>query len=708
MLDEQGLYVFEDISFINTDVLQETAKLFTKQNDNYCLAPKDSDEWIDFWEIEEKKRLEGTTIFGRLTKNGIKEVHITGEHYGFLNFAHIHRTVDEDTKDELIKLTKGQKRAGKKKSTFPDFYDGHYHYMKSKEFALDYGKNVVVAKARRKGFSYMEGWDAADSINLHEDKTVLLTAFDTAYLTDGDQIMSMTTKYLDFLESKTGFERGYLRKTIDFVKLGYREQNSVIDKGYQSKVIATSFGPSNPDAAIGKDAYKIKVEEAGKAPNLEDFMEVTLSTMEDGDLQTGSLIIFGTGGTKEANWETFEKYFYNPNSINALAFRNIWDENAYNDPDGCSFFYPQELNYRPFIDEHGNSLLEEAIEVFEKKSEEQRKKAKSSSDYARWRGQRARRPSEAFASAGMSILPDVSDQVQRVKHDITFKNLGRKGIIKIINGQLTFIDNEHLNVNERHEYINKFPLDTKQDVEGCIWFWQEPYRDRNGKIPKGLYRLWNDPYGTDKDTEHIKMTDSLGVTYIYEVMNNFTPTRGDILIGGYIGRPERQETYNLNLAYLTAYVNGILTVENDRGDDVKRTFRELGMYDDYLSDEPDFKFNESLGKKHGREKGISMANPRRQTHALLQFRDWLITIRGLDDYGKPIYNYHTIPDLGLLQEIEKHKKKGNFDRISSNLIGMLDIQELEYKMLSDSLPTNENKENYYTALANHFNNIKAA
>jgi len=674
MVDDNGLYIHEDITFCNTDLLKTSATYFEK-NECYTHAIPGSIEFEEYWDEEEDKRTKGVRLFGSLQADDqIQEVHVTGEHYGFLNYAQLMVTVDSEEAKDLLKVAKNQRKSGKKQKTFPDFWDGHYNYMKAKEWALNYGNNMVVAKARRKGFSYMEAWDGADSVNLHPDVTVLLTAFDLKYLTKGDQMMGMAKNYLDFLEKNTDFARGYIKRKVDEVELGYTPEHSIIPEGYRSKLIALSFGPANPDACIGKDGYKIKVEEAGKAPNLDEFLEVTLSTMEDGDVQTGSLIVFGTGGTKEANWETFEKLYYAPASINALAFKNVTDEGMGDNLEGCGFFFQQRQNLRPHMDKDGNSLYIPADASIKEKRLHQKKIAKTPGDYTQYVSQRANCGQEAFSSTSSNILPNVSDQLHRVEHDTNYKYLGQYGMIRNTAKGLDFVP------DDKRVPINNFPLKRGDELDGCVVMWYPLYRDSTGKVPDGLYRLWNDPYGVDKDKKEIKITDSLASTYIYERVNPYTQTRGDIIVGAYIGRPEMQDTYNEQLLLLTAWCNGRLTVENDRGDAVKAMARKMKLYH-LLTDEPNFSFNPDLAAKHGRQKGISMANPKRQAAALVYLRDWLNTIRGRDYLGNVIRNYHMIYDAGLLREIIKYLDTRNCDRVSSLKIGMFDMQEIEIKAI---------------------------
>ena len=698
--NENGLYVIEDIAFCNTVDFTKTGQYF-KKHGVYTKAPEGSREHKQFWDIEEDRLKNGMTLPGKLKYvNGVpqmQEVYITGEYYGFLNYARILRTTDESKKElkNIVKdstLLQHSKKVGKKDLDFPAFLDGQYHWFTAKEIARNLGLHVICAKSRRKGYSYMEGWDAAHTVNMNKNITVLIGAYDYKYITLGDQIIPMAKRYLDFLELHTDFARGYLKEQPEHIKLGFKKPTEGNKEfGYKSQIVGVSF-MNNPDAAVGKDARKIKLEECGKFPNLKEALSVTMSTTEDGSFVTGQIVMFGTGGTDEANWRDFEEIYYNPKSYNCLSFDNVWDEGAKGNSVG--WFHPQELGDPAFIDPHGNSLIEEAKQYNDK--EKKKKKAEySNTEYLKYIGQRARNPKEAFASGSDNIFPsaEILDQLNRVKHDKDFKYLAREGQIVRTEYGLKFEHNSTLKEKgiTVHDAVKEFPLKDKVDVTGCYVEWVSPYRDKlTGKIPKGLYRVWHDPYAHDKDKKNISVKDSLGATYVYERVNNITPTKGDLLVACYVGRPERMDDYNETLLKICEYWNAELMFENDRGD-VKRFFtvkQNLHL----LADEPDLEWEVGLKSGVRRGKGMNM-NEKRKAKGVIYLRDWLLEKRGKDVFGGDKLNLHYIYDVGLLEELLKWNVKGNFDRVSAMLIGMFDAKETFNKEIK--LPQKVNKNSFF-------------
>jgi hypothetical protein len=695
--DDNGLYQFEDISFVNTSEFTKAAQTFKKHG--FYIDPRieGTREYNEFWDIEEDRRKNGMTLPGKLTidskgRSKIQEVHITGEHYGFLNYARIFRTKDEESTElkHIVKnspLLKNARKVGKKDMDFPAFFDGQYHYFKAKEVARNNGLHVLVMKSRRKGFSYMEGWDAADTINLDPYCTVLLVAHDLKYLTKGNQIFGMAKSYLEFLELSTDWSRGFLKNDKEFVKLGYKDEGSVIEKGYKSMLFAVS-AMNNPDCAVGKDAVKIKFEEIGKFPNLKETLDVTLSTTEAGELQTGQIIMFGTGGTDEANWEQAEQIYYNPEDYGCMVFDNIWDEGAKGTK--ASFFFPQSLNLEPYIDEHGNSLINEAKRVTEENRLKKKSISKSAYEYSKYVGQRAECPKESFARSGDSIFPvaDIMMQLQRIEKDNDFKYLAREGQLVREKDKVKFKHNSELEAMHlpTHPPVYSDKIGKNSDVHGCYVEWISPYRDKQtGQIPKGMYRIWHDPYAQDKAKDNITIKDSLGSAYVYERVNNLTSGNGDILVASLIGRPERMDDYNENLLRLAEYWNAEVMFESNRGD-VKGYFARKRMLH-LLADEPDLEWEKEIKKTRTKSKGMVM-NDARKGKGAIYLRDWLTQKRGISENGDDKCNLDYIYDAGLLKELLKWNLKGNFDRVSTLIVGMYDMHECFNKEIKTETPVN--------------------
>lgn len=677
-------YEFEDIAFANTNQFLEAAKTYEKYG-FYTDAHPESTEFKEFWDREEDRLINGMIVPGKLMFDEygapfMQEVHITGEHYGYLNYGRIKLTDEDILKDvaygngdELI-LDVGAGKARRKKVAFPSFWDGDYHYFKAKELARRLGLHIVVAKARRKGYTYKNAYGAAHNTNMHPDITTILGAYEKKYLLQGDAITTFAKNYLDWFETETDFTRHYISEAIDNLELGYFKQGTRIKKGYRSKLLTLTF-KDNPNAAVGKDGDLIILEEAGVFPNLMETLGVTLPTLEDGDYTTGQMIVFGTGGTKEANWIEFERLFYNPSLFGFMSFHNVWDEDAQGT--SCGFFHSYDMNYVPYIDKDGNSMFREAKEAIMKARRIKKDSTTNLSDYLRWIGQRCVNPREAFSSSKVSIFdsPELRKHIHSVKVRNEFKYLHREGKLKAVKDTYDLIVKEQLNPSEVHEYVNQYQLGDIGDLHGTFVEWFPPYKLPDGSVPGGLYRIWVDPYAFRKEKEDITLKDSLGAMYVYERVNNLTNTGGDRLVACFVGRPEDYDDFNEVILRASIRYNAEVMFENDRGT-VEDYFRHQGHWD-RLADEPMFNWSKELKGTTSRKKGMSMgAGSERKSKAAMMLKNWLYEKRTKFDNGDPVYNFHYIYDLGLLQELQKWNLNGNFDRVSALLVGILDKNEL--------------------------------
>ena len=142
---ETGIYTVEYTPLVNTREFTRTAQYFQKHGVYTKAHPVyDRAEYEAFWDEEERRRRFGYSVGG---------VHITGEHYGFLNFAPILRTKNPDDTTGTLKEKRHARRVGIKQLDFPDFWDGHYQWFTAKRLARNLGRHIIGGKARRKGFS---------------------------------------------------------------------------------------------------------------------------------------------------------------------------------------------------------------------------------------------------------------------------------------------------------------------------------------------------------------------------------------------------------------------------------------------------------------------------------------------------------------------------------------------------------------------------
>lgn len=685
---EEKMYSFEDVAFVNTGEFSRTGSNYIKTGTYTNLHPiYDKAEYTRFWDIEEDRRLNGLTLPGKLyNDNGIwklQQVHITGEHYGYLNYGEIKRSKEFESKGGILMSPHGEKLSlentsgrgtTKKIRSLPSFWDGDYYFFKAVELCRQISRHLVVGKARRKGYSYKNGFLVSNLADLYKNSTSVVGAYDEDTLTD-DGIMTKVQMYLDFICKHTDWNKRRLHNTLRHIEIGYRFQGDAVKRGHLSNIY-TAVLQKDPGGLRGKDADLILVEEAGKMVNLAEVLTPTLKTLEDGINMTGLMIVFGTGGGDDKYWQAFEDLVYNTYEQKFATFENIWDTEL--EGTGCGFFHSAYMSKPGLIDEFGNSNVLGAVE-FENK--ERLKLKNNPTKLNNYIMEEPFNPGEAFSRVANTMMPtkELDIQLKNVLYNPDYKRLGREGVFVREPEGLTFYDRSMLGLHNYKDIpavVNDYPLKPTSEVKGCWVLWELPYRDpKTGKIPDNLYRAWNDPFGIDKKAEEFNVKDSLGGTYIYEVANNFTPTRGDRIVAEYVGREEDMETYDINMFNGIEYYNAMLLYENDRGE-VYTNAKKHGMLH-RLVDEPEFLYQKDLqaGGK-GRKKGISIAtNPQRKINGAVYFANWLKQKRGTDAQGNVLLNLHYIYSAGLIRECMKFDGKKNADRVSTCIIGMYDTRE---------------------------------
>lgn len=711
---ELTMFQTEDIAFCNTSEFSKTGREYIKTGKYTQAHPKyDSREYNAFWDEEERRCIEGMTLPGKLIKgtNGeykLQDIHITGEHYGYLNYAEIKRSKDFEVKKGILyspngeAINKSNSSAAVKEFSFPAFWDGDYYFFKAVELCRQVGKHLVVGKARRKGYSYKNGWMVANKANLYRRSTSVVGAYDSASLFD-DGTMTKVDNYLNFINKHTDWNKRRLLRALDHICIGFRYKGDDAIYGFNSNIY-TSILKGNPGGMRGKDADLLLLEEAGKCPNMSEILDATMKTLSDGSNTTGLFIAFGTGGGDDNQWQGFEDLFYEPYARKFIMFENIWDEDMLGT--GCGYFHgsfmnkPGVFNGQPLIDEHGNSNIKQSV-AFD--THEKSMVAHDPSKLNAYEMEEPEKPSQAFSRASNNIFPakELDQQLRKLIHDPELKGIGREGIFIERGGKIKFLQKGLCTPDEESlipPLVNNYPLNPKDDIRGCWNIWSQPYRDKSGNIPENLYSLWNDPYGISKDKEHYNSKDSLAVTWIYENPNNFTPTKGDRLVGCFIGRREDTEEYDDQMFLGCMYFNGTILYENDRGD-VFSNAKKRGLLD-LLKTEPEFHYQKDLAKGGGgRKRGISIAgNSGRKSNGVLYLKKWLIEKRGVDNNGNNILNLHYIYDIGFIKELLKYDGKRNADRVSAAIVGMFDIRETLHK---GTLPENANM---YNEDDDYFNN----
>ena len=679
-----GVLMKIDFVFVGTEIFSRVADFYEKHG-CYCLEPDDSPNAVKFWQREMDRRVKGVQAYCKLyikdipayltaksdaeRKALLHKVRITGDHYNYLNYGRIERAPNEKERKQLDK--EGRFKVNTVEG-FPRFWDGDYWNFKIDELIANNSCNLCKAKARRKGFSYKRGSQAANTINANKNVTVTLVADQMDYLTEKGATSYMVKVNLDWYEDKTYWRRGYLSENFDKgIELGYKKSKEGQKAfGFRSKLLSVAIG-KNESAAVGKKAIETDFEEAGKCPNLQKALDVMMSNSESGAMRIGTIRVYGTGGTKGANWEAFSNCFYNPGKNDMLPMENIWDANSRHAV--CGFFFPQIWDYEPFI-EDGNSLLFASWkDDYDKKRGAE--KEKDAGEYNIYVGQRANSPNEAFTNTQENIFhsPELTNHINAIKYDKS-NHFYEDGWYILDDGRVRFVTKQEcieraiFGSDRFHEYITDVPHNSKTDVHGCI-------REFYSPIPNdgSLYFISYDPYRVDKNKEEVSTKNSLASFQVWMRTNSKTPYMGKRLVASYCGRLDTMEAVDKLVLYACLRWNCKVLYEAGTGELVTN-FKKWGYRDKLLKD-PSSYINRSVDGPRITGYGIVIGDGDIKLEGMRMVRDFLYEIVGKTSDDTPIYRFNQIYDISFLLELDRFIFGRNADRLSSAIVAMFEFRK---------------------------------
>lgn len=713
-----GILMNIDFIVINIERLSKAADTFDEYG-TYCDYDPSTPAYESFWQRETSRRKKGVFIKAKLYYKDIPKffdanttdeeresllqpLRITGAHYTYLNYGRIERTPNDKERARL-------KREGAEHVEtvmgFPRYWDGDYWNFKIDEFIANNKFHLTKAKARRKGFSYKRGSQAANTINLFPNVTVTLAADQLAYLTDKGATTFMAKKCLDHFEEHTFWKRGYISEAIDDILMGYRVSTKGLKNfGWLSNLYSVAIG-KNESAAVGKKAIEIDFEEAGKCPNLQKALDVTLSNTESGAISVGTIRIYGTGGTKGANWAAFSKAFYNPKMNKMLCMENVWDINKRHEV--CGFFFPQVWDCEPYV-ERGNSIIFTAY-AWDKQDKENHFHNNDSETHIIYKAQRANTPAEAFINTteNMFASPElnlhvsdlINDNATRFFQDgwIVVNDLGNSNKAEFI-PKAECIKRDIFGKGRFHEFVNQVPHGSRDDTHGCVRMYYRPFLV-NGEVPKDLYFVSVDAYKVDKAQKDVTDKHSLYSAQVWMRSNTITPYPNQkLLVCEYIGRLDTMEQNDIVTMGMCLMYNAECCPEAGTGETVSNFIKyKLRRY---LMLDPTNANTRKLTNPNNNDYGIVIGDSDKKYNGLRMLKEFIYEPLSYTADGKPIRRLKSISSVRLLLECQRFTAEGNFDHISAAIVAM-------YVFLADSLNTKRliegNTENNDRRIANRLN-----
>lgn len=708
--------------WINSNVFREEALKFESVG-YYCNAPQGTPDWFAYWQEQLRRCIEGYSVFDskgvehKITGHHYMYLNFTQiqvvvedkddegsqvaeklsrhpdfwdgdyDYFWSLEIARnglfTSKTLVPSTEEEKKEYRKYQKqiREFKKELGIKDYKkSSQYKEIKEKRDKvsqkvldrlglrvkphLDYvngGYHMIVGKSRRKGYSYKNGAICANVYNTVRNAQIIIGAFEKKFLYP-QGTMGMASNYLNYLNEHTGWA-----KSRDYVdKQNHKEAsyktviNGVpVKQGYKSEIMALTF-KDNPDAARGKDAVIVLLEEAGAFPILKEAYNAIYPALTGGSYITGQIIIFGTGGDMESGTVQYADMFYHPEAYRLMPFMNIWDDDAENTV--CGFFHPVTWNMEGFYDDQGNSDIEAATEFEMERRANLLATSSSSSTLQQHVQEYPFKPSEAFLTVSTNNFPvvELRNQLNKVKTEGLQTKKGTPVILTREDGKVVAKPDLKGLLTPIYDYKPKV-----KDLTGAPIIYEYPIDNP----PKGLYKIGYDPYRQD-----LSSGVSLAAIYVYKATYSSSHTN-NIIVAEYVGRPQEADDVNRIAQYFAELYNAEIMHENEVTHVINyfRRIKKLNL----LAAQPDAVISKNIKNSTvARVYGIHMVEVLKDAGEKY-IKDWLLTVRDYDENNNPILNLETINSIGLLEELIQYNRKGNFDRVMAFMMCMFQIQEDE-------------------------------
>ena len=633
----------------NTDKFRQAA-IFFKEHGCYTLAPRGTTDYVQYWDRETKRCLNGY-----VAPDGDA---ITGYHYFYLNYCPIMKLDEVEYIDRY-----GNKRKRRERIFgFPRFWDYDYYYFNAIEQAEDEGKHMAVLKSRQRGYSFKGASMLVRNYELIPGSKNFAVASEQKFLV-GDGLLTKAWQIMDFIDKNTAWSKQRLTSTRMERVSGFKikdEFGKETEQGYLSSITGVTL-KNDPERIRGTRGKLVLWEEGGKFPNLLTAWRVEQPAVETDDGRAfGLMIAFGTGGTEGGQFDGLKDLFYQPDAYNVLSFDNIWDDGR--EQTKCGFFVPSWSNMEgedkdglPLMDDDGNSLKQRAVDELIYQRNKIKDGGATQQSIDRFISERPLKPQEAVLELGKNIFPRkmLMDQLTRIRTNTKLANM--KHIV-----DLSWDGNGNVVATEKKSGdITTYHLKKDDKPDGSVVIWEYPVKDP----PYGLYIGGCDPYDHDES-----FTNSLGSTFIFKRVKA-GEAWNDVIVAEYSGRPATAEEYYENVRKLLMFYNARLLFENER----------KGIYpyftnkhcDYLLADQPDKIITEIFkDSKVQRRKGCHM------TKQIRAYGEGLILEWLLEEYEPGHPNLERVYSEPLIEELIENDGVKNVDRLIALCMVMIYREEL--------------------------------
>lgn len=660
---EPGEYQFDETS----RVFNSEGRKFQKQG-YYCDAPLKTKDFINYWDDQKNKCRKGIIVHSKSNT-----WYISRDYYMWLNFLPIY------DKEE-------------KRFDFAKVRDAQYHMALYEHLAeLNY-KHAIILKKRQIASSYFH---MAKLLNQYwfEDGAVLKIGASLKDYINEKGSWKFLNEYKNFLNEHTAWYRpaepdkvGAWQQQIK-VRINGRDTY----KGNKSTINLYSF-EKDPTHGVGGPVTYFFHEEAGIAPKMDDTYGFMKPALKSGHIITGQFIAAGSVGDLD-QCEPLKEFILQPEENGFYGVEsNLIDSESTIGITGL--FIPEQWSMPPYIDEYGNSKVEEALEALKEEFEKAKKKLNPEA-YQLTISQHPRNIEEAFATRKVSVFPPhlVAKQMQRIndkEYPVEYIDLSKNADGKIVA------------TGSRKLPISEFPISKKtEDKEGVICVYERPVKDPTF----GMYYASIDPVGEGKTTTSESLCSIYVLKNAVEVITDDgdgkvkNAIERDKIVASWCGRFDDINKTHERLEMIIEWYNAWTVVENNVALFIqymisKKKQRYL-VPKDMILFLKDLGANRNVFQQYGWKNVGSLFKGNLLSYGV-EFLQEELDHETLPDgtIVKTIYGVERIPDPMLLKEMQAYRDGLNVDRLVSfcALVAFAKVQQSN-RGLAKRIETKENLEN---------------
>jgi hypothetical protein len=364
-------------------------------------------------------------------------------------------------------------------------------------------------------------------------------------------------------------------------------------------------------------------------------------------------------------------------------------------------FIPEQWSMPPYIDDYGNSLVEESLEALDKYFEECKKKM-SPEAYQLEVSQHPRNIEEAFAHRKVSIFPQhlVNAQLRRIEDkDYSYEFLD---IRRDAEGKVTVKETSKLPISE-------FPISKKtEDKTGTLVVWERPVKDPSF----GMYYASIDPVSEGKTNT----SESLCSIYVMKAPVEVTKvTMGetetfieqDKIVAAWCGRFDDIKKTHERLEMIIEWYNAWTVIENNISLFIQYMISQKKQR--YLVPRTQILFLKDLGananvfQEYGWKNTGVLFKSHLLSYVIEYTREELDTVTKEDGtIVRTTYGIERIPDPMLLKEMKAYQEGLNVDRLVAfaALVAFMRIQQsnrgyMKRMVMDDASKNLQKSENLY-------------